>query len=98
MKTTQVDRLLAVSDWASAAQVNNYKKYAHHNAFLKERAREIWEDCDSLQEFCERANISPLRAKELDRDFSILGNKRLANIKGVKTISKLSDSVLCELF
>lgn len=98
MKTTYVDRLLVVSDWASSAQVNNHKKYAHHNAFMKERAREVWEDCDSLQEFCERANISLSRAKELDRDFSIRGNKRLAGIKRVKTVSKLSDSDLYRLF
>lgn len=77
MKTTHVDRLLAVSDWHTAKAVNENRGKARHNSQLEERVREVWLDCSTLQEFRTRCHLSGTKARELDNRFSKLSPHRL---------------------
>lgn len=85
MNTTQVDRLLAISDrYSSVATVNNKSK-DRHNCRMNDLALSIWKECkenlESVQKFQIKASLSSSMASSLDSHFGSLYGGPLKKVK-----------------
>lgn len=67
------ERMLQISDNVPASDCGG--RTAHKRSWMLEGRRQVWEECDSLEEFARRANLSEGKAKELNKAFASVSGK-----------------------